>query len=75
MGFMKTGYIVKILADDNVGIIREEGTLTEWLYFVDENNESLRPQTQVTFIRNTDYEQFVAEEFTRVERSRSRLVV
>ena len=49
MEIMKTGFIVKILRQDNLGIIREESTLTEWLFFLDEASEILQIGNPVAF--------------------------
>jgi hypothetical protein len=71
---MKMGYIVKILSEDNLGIIREESTLTEWLFFLDETKEKFQVGTAVGFYRNDEYEQFVAEDISRINTVQSKRV-
>lgn len=72
---MKMGYIVQILKQDNLGVIREESTLTEYLFYLDEAPEALRVNDAVAFTRDTDHEQFVAEDVKRVDGIRSRWAV
>lgn len=61
---MKRGYIVQILKQDGVGIIRETDTHTEYLYFLSDlskrQRDTLRLHSEVTFVRNSKFDQFVA---------------
>lgn len=64
---MKTGFIVKILRQDNLGIIREESTLTEWLFFLDEASEILQIGNSVAFYIDGNEIEPIAENVKRVE--------
>jgi hypothetical protein len=74
---MKTGYIVKILSEDNIGIIREETTLTEWIYFLDETIQKIPVDTPVVFYRDNEFkiEEFVAKKVKRADRNRTQRAV
>lgn len=67
MDNVKMGYIVQILKQDNLGVIREESTLTEWLFYLDDVSEKLQTGASVIFVRDNSYEQFMAQEVKRVD--------
>jgi len=75
MESMKMGYIVKILHDENLVIIREDVTLTEWLVFLDEVKESFLVGSAVSFFRDEEYEQFVATDIKRIENFKTKRAV
>jgi hypothetical protein len=72
---MKMGFIVQILRQDNLGVVREEGTLTEWLFYLNDAPEKLRIDDAVMFERDQDAEQFVAVNVSRINSIRARRAV
>ena len=61
MGHVKSGFVLQINRNDNIGVIREIDTQTEWIFFLDEvDTKEVRINSFVTFIKDADYEQFVA---------------
>jgi hypothetical protein len=64
MGNVKRGYIVQILREEGLGVIRENDTMTEWIYFLGDlsrrQNEELKVMRDVTFYPDNNFEQFVA---------------
>lgn len=68
---VKQGYIISISTEDNLGVIREDSTLTEWLFFLDElaphQLKRLKVNTPVSFVRDDAFEQFVAQEVLQTE--------
>jgi len=75
MKTLKMGYIVKIMREDNLGVIREDGTLTEYLYFIDDTQAKLQVGTTVAFKRDEHYEQFVASHIKRIDPFKSKWAV
>lgn len=64
MPSVKSGLVLSISRNDNMGIIKEDNTQTEFIFFLDnlssEQLRTLRPQVVVSFVRDESYEQFVA---------------
>lgn len=61
----KTGYVVRVNRQDCTAVVKEDGTMTEFLVFLDELSDEvvreLRVYSSVSFTRHPGFEQFVVE--------------
>jgi hypothetical protein len=62
----KTGYIKEINHNDNLGVIRELSTSTEYIFFLDElskeDHKRMSINSSVNFTRDESFEQFVVDD-------------
>ncbi len=78
MSNKKTGNVLQINHNDGIGIIKEDNTATEYIFFLDELTQyemkHLRIHSTVTFFRSEEFEQFVAEQIEASEMSYRKVV-